>query len=203
VYPCDGAAHPLGALRGRGTLVRKTWILAGTAAAALVLAGCGSTSTGGSAASGGSSSSTSSSSPAADTDLASWESPLGTIVVDAKGQTAYMFDKDTAGSASACTGQCASLWFPVTSTSATPSVTGVSGTVGTAATADGKQQVTLDGHRLYTFSGDSGAQQVNGQGFMGLWWTVAPDGTKVTGTASSSSSSSSSSSASPTPDYSY
>jgi predicted lipoprotein with Yx(FWY)xxD motif len=117
---------------------------------------------------------------------------VGTIVVDAKGQALYMFDKDTAGSASACTGQCVSLWPALTTTSATPTVTGVTGDVGTAPTADGKQQVTLDGHRLYLFSGDSGAQQINGQGFMGLWWAVAPDGTKVTGTASSSGSSSSS-----------
>jgi predicted lipoprotein with Yx(FWY)xxD motif len=179
--------------------VRKTWILAASAAAALVLAGCGSTTASGSASSGGSSSSAGSTS-AASTDLASWESPLGTIVVDAKGQTVYMFDKDTAGAATACTGQCVSLWFPVTTTSSTPTVSGVTGDLGTAPWPDGTQQVTLDGHRLYTFSGDSGAQQVNGQGFMGVWWTVAPDGTKVTAAASSSSPSSSSSSA---PGYSY
>jgi predicted lipoprotein with Yx(FWY)xxD motif len=175
--------------------VRKTWILAATAAAALALAGCGSTSSGGSAASGGTSSSTSSSSAAAKTDLATWESPLGTVVVNTAGQTVYMFDKDTAGSPSACAGQCIPLWPALTTTSATPTVTGVTGDVGTAATADGKQQVTLDGHRLYVFSGDSGPQQVNGQGFMGLWWAVAPDGTKVTAAAPAASSSSSSATA--------
>jgi hypothetical protein len=38
---------------------------------------------------------------------------------------------------------------------------------------------------------------------MGLWWTVAPDGSKVTGTAASSSSSSAPTSASDQPSYSY
>jgi predicted lipoprotein with Yx(FWY)xxD motif len=170
--------------------VRKTWILAASAAAALVLAGCGSSSTSGGTASGGGDGTTSSSPAAATTDLAAWESPLGTIVVDSKGQTVYVFDKDTVGGDSACTGTCVPLWPALTTTSSTPTVTGVTGDVGTAPTADGRQQVTLDGHRLYLFSGDSGAQQTNGQGFMGLWWAVAPDGTKVTGTAASGSSSS-------------
>jgi predicted lipoprotein with Yx(FWY)xxD motif len=177
--------------------VRKTWILAASAAAALALAGCGSSSNAGSASSGGSTSTSGSSSAAATTDLASWQSPVGTVVVDAEGQTVYMFDKDTAGSASACTGTCVGLWPALTTTSSSPTVTGVTGDVGTAPTADGKQQVTLDGHRLYTFSGDPGAQQLNGQGFMGLWWVAAPDGTKVTATASSSSSASSSASGAP------
>jgi len=181
--------------------VRTTWILAATAAAALALAGCGSSSTSGGTASGGGGGTTSSS-PKAATELASWQGPLGTIVVDGKGQTVYMFDKDTAGAASACTGTCVPLWPAVTTTSSNPTVTGVTGDVGTAPTADGKQQVTLDGHRLYVFSGDSAAQQVNGQGFMGLWWAIAPDGTKVTGTAGSSSSSSSPS-PSDQPSYSY
>nr|WP_246324326.1 hypothetical protein [Petropleomorpha daqingensis] len=127
---------------------------------------------------------------------------MGTIVVDDKAQTVYVFDKDTPGAASACTGTCVPLWPALTTTSSTPTVTGVTGMVGTAPTADGKQQVTLDGHRLYVFSGDSAAKQTNGQGFMGLWWAVAPDGTKVTGTASSGSSSAPSSS-SGQPSYTY
>jgi predicted lipoprotein with Yx(FWY)xxD motif len=173
------------------------------AAGAMALAACGSGGYGGSGAASSSSSASgssggSASAAAATTDLAAWESPLGTIVVTGDGRAVYEFDKDTQGaSASACTGTCVPLWPALTTTSSTPSVTGVPGDVGTAPTADGKEQVTLDGHRLYTYSGDSGAQQVNGQGFMGLWWAVAPDGSKVTGTASSSGSSSSSSSSAP------
>ena len=181
--------------------MRKIGIITVFAAGALTLAACGSSGSGGSSAAAGTSGSSSSSSAAA-TDLASWQSPLGTIVVDSKAQTVYMFDKDTAGAPSACTGTCVPLWPALTTTSSSPTVTGFTGDVGTAPTADGKEQVTLDGHRLYVFSGDSGAQQVNGEGFMGLWWAVAPDGTKVTGTAASSSSSAPTG-ASDQPSYSY
>jgi predicted lipoprotein with Yx(FWY)xxD motif len=165
--------------------VRRIGIVTLVAAGALALAACGS---GGSGASSGSSSASgasggSASAAAAATDLAAWVSPLGSVVVDGTGRTVYAFDKDTAGAASACTGACVSLWPALTTTSSAPSVSGVTGEVGTAPTADGKEQVTLDGHRLYTFSGDSGTQQLNGQGYMGLWWAVAPDGTTVTATA--------------------
>jgi predicted lipoprotein with Yx(FWY)xxD motif len=158
------------------------------AAGAMALAACGSGGYGGSGAASSSSSASgssggSASAAAATTDLAAWESPLGSIVVDGTGRTVYVFDKDTAGAASACTGACVSLWPALTTTSSAPSVSGISGEVGTAPTADGKEQVTLDGHRLYTFSGDSGTQQMTGQGYMGIWWAVAPDGTKVTAMA--------------------
>jgi predicted lipoprotein with Yx(FWY)xxD motif len=106
--------------------------------------------------------------------------------------TVYAFDEDTPGSAtSACTGQCTSLWFPVTTTSSTPTGQGVTGRLGTAPTADGGKQVTLAGHRLYTFSGDGATGEVTGQGFMGLWWVVSPSGgelKKASGNAAASSS---------------
>jgi predicted lipoprotein with Yx(FWY)xxD motif len=175
--------------------VRTTWIWTTSAAAALLLAGCGSGGTNGAAAGAGGAAtgSASSSTPAASSVLATWQSPLGQIVIDGKGRTVYVFDKDSAGSgSSACTGTCASLWPAVTTTGAAPSVNGVSGTVGTIARADGSTQVTLDGHPLYTYSGDSASGQVTGQGFMGIWWVVSPSGSKVTGAAASSSAASSS-----------
>ena len=164
--------------------MRKVLVLAASLGAALLVAGCGS----GYSSSGGSSSSSSSSaggaSAAADV-LTTWEGPLGTIVVTGQGRAVYVFDKDTAGaSASACTGSCAGLWPAVTTTSSSPAVSGVTGQVGTAPGPGGAQQVTLDGHRLYTYSGDTGAQQTNGQAFMGIWWVVAPDGSKVTSSSS-------------------
>ena len=55
---------------------------------------------------------------------------------------------------------------------------------GTITWDDGTMQVTLGGMPLYTFSGDSDAGDVTGQGVQDVWWAVAPDGTKVTGTAS-------------------
>lgn len=170
--------------------MRKIFLTTAAAAGALVLAACG---TGANTASHGSTSSGAGASPAAANpaaDLKTFGSPLGAIVVDGKGMTVYAFGKDTPGSStSACVGACVSLWPAVTTTSATPSVQGVTGQVGTAPTAGGGKQVTLDGHRLYTFSGDSGSGQLNGQGYQHIWWVVSPAGSEITKTASSVSSS--------------
>jgi predicted lipoprotein with Yx(FWY)xxD motif len=172
--------------------VRTTILLTTLAAGALVLAGCanGGSGTGSSAAGGSSTAGGSPAAPSANADLATATTPLGTVVVDGKGRTVYEFDKDTVGAATtACTGQCASVWPEVTTSSSTPVVTGVTGTVGTAAGTGGAQQVTLDGHRLYTFSGDSKAGQVNGQAFMNIWWVFSPAGQLIKTAAAASSSS--------------
>ena len=174
--------------------MRKIFLTTAAAAGALALAACGTSgnsASSSSAAGGSTAGAPAAANPAA--DLKTFGSSLGAIVVDGKGMTVYVFDKDTAGSpTSACTGACVPLWPAVTTTSATPSVQGVTGQVGTAPTAGGGEQVTLDGHRLYTFSGDSGAGQLNGQGYMKLWYVVAPSGQKVEKAASSAAPSSSS-----------
>jgi predicted lipoprotein with Yx(FWY)xxD motif len=163
------------------------------AVGALALAGCSNGATGGSAGSGGSASSSAGTGGSA-TELKTFASPLGAIVVDGTGMTVYAFDKDTTGSStSACTGACVSLWSAVTTTASSPSVQGVTGSVGTAPTADGGKQLTLDGRRLYTFSGDSGSGQVSGQGYQNIWWVVSPAGQEIKQAASSSSASSSAS----------
>jgi predicted lipoprotein with Yx(FWY)xxD motif len=58
--------------------------------------------------------------------------------------------------------------------------------VGTITRDDGTKQVTLNGHPLYTYSGDSAAGDVAGQGVGGGWWVVGPDGAKMAGGQSSS-----------------
>jgi len=173
--------------------------LAGAALAALALAGCsgGSGSTGGSGGSGGSvgsssGSSSSASSTAGDT-LKTASSALGQIVVDGNGMTVYYYGQDTKGeSASTCTGACAAQW-PAVTASGTPKLTGVTGTVGTITGANGTKQVTIDGLPIYTYAGDSAAGDVNGQLIGNAWWAVAPDGSKITKSASGSSGSSGSS----------
>lgn len=171
--------------------MRKSWIATAGAAGLLALAGCGGGGSYGS--SGGSSAghSPAGTAAAAATALSTWTSPVGQIVVTGSGRAVYVFDKDAAGSGtSACTGTCASLWPAVTTTAAAPVVRGVTGTLGTIARPDGSRQVTLDGHPLYTYSGDSGSGKIGGQGFMNLWWVVSPGGTKVTTAPSAPSSSS-------------
>lgn len=131
---------------------------------------------------------TGSASPATSATLTTGSSTLGTIVVNGQGLTAYVFDHDSAGSGkSSCAGACIALWPAITSTTATPTVSGVSGSVATIALPDGKMQITLNGFPLYTYAADSAPGDVRGQGYGSIWWAVAPDGTKVTGSPATTS----------------
>jgi predicted lipoprotein with Yx(FWY)xxD motif len=124
--------------------------------------------------------------------LATGKTSLGTIVVDGKGDTVYEFTSDTANSGkSTCYSGCDSTWSPVTTTSANPTVKGVTGTVGEITRTGGAMQVTLGGMPLYTYSGDSKAGDVSGQGMMSTWYVVSPAGTQITKAPGSSSSGSS------------
>jgi predicted lipoprotein with Yx(FWY)xxD motif len=175
--------------------MRTTSILSTVlAVGAVVLAGCGSGYNGGgsagSASSGSSSSASSSPSSSAQAVLATADTALGHIVVDGKGMTVYVFDKDTPGSGkSACTGGCLAAWPAVVADSAHPEVDGVSGEVGTITRDDGTLQVTLAGQPLYLWASDKAPGDTTGQGVQGVWWVVKPDGTKITETAAPTASS--------------
>jgi predicted lipoprotein with Yx(FWY)xxD motif len=170
-----------------GTTVRNDLLMTAAAAATLALAGCASAASPGTAAGGGGGVSPAAASAA----LTTAKTPLGTVVVDGRGRTVYQFDKDTVGAvASACTGVCVGLWPELTTTSSAPKGSGVTGNIGTAPTTGGAEQLTLNGHRLYTFSGDTKAGQVNGQAYMNQWWVLAPSGQLIKHPAASSSSSS-------------
>lgn len=113
-------------------------------------------------------------------DAAVATSSLGDIVVDGKGMAVYFFDKDTAGSGtSACTGPCADLWPAVESASTTPVVDGVTGEIATITGTDGGNQITINGHPIYTYTPDTAAGDVTGQGFGGVWWVVSPAGEEI------------------------
>ena len=156
--------------------MRTTSIRTAAAALALLaLAGCGSSADGDGSSSGGDSGG-----GVANAVVATADSDLGEIVVDADGRTVYVFDKDTADSGlSACTGDCLDKWPPVTADSDDPAVDGVTGEIGTITRDDGSRQVTLGGMPLYLYAGDSQAGDVTGQAVGGIWWVVAADGTKV------------------------
>ncbi|MDJ0358085.1 hypothetical protein [Paenarthrobacter sp. PH39-S1] len=148
--------------------------------AALALTGCGAaaTSTGATSASAGAvSAAVTSSAPA---DLKTAKTPLGDIVVNGKGMSVYVFDKDIKDSGkSACNTACLAIWSPVTADSGTPAGEGVSAKVGVITTDAGTKQVTLDGMPLYVFSKDAVPGDVKGQGVLKIWWAIRPAGEKI------------------------
>jgi predicted lipoprotein with Yx(FWY)xxD motif len=97
-----------------------------------------------------------------------------TILTNAQGLTLYYRTADS--SSSVCSGGCASAWPPVLVTgSVTPtSSTSLPGKLSVSMNANG-EQVAYNGHPLYTYSGDSGPGQTNGQGFGGVWFVVTTD----------------------------
>jgi predicted lipoprotein with Yx(FWY)xxD motif len=140
------------------------------------------------ACSGGSGASASAPVPTASGDLLSAQpTSLGTILVDGKGRTVYEFANDKNGG-STCTGGCAANWpFVPAPTSLPTSLPGVSGHVGMTTRSDGARQVTIAGHPVYTFAGDSAPGQTNGQGVVldgGLWTAASPAGAPVTSAGS-------------------
>jgi predicted lipoprotein with Yx(FWY)xxD motif len=121
------------------------------------------------------------------------EDTLGTILVDSKGRTLYLFKKDS-GTKSACFGACASAWPPLRA-NGKPTVGGAANAsmVGTTTRSDEKPQVTYNGHPLYLYAGDERAGDTEGQGltaFGAAWYALSPAGDQVSARASSSGGSS-------------
>ncbi|HEX3308932.1 MAG TPA: hypothetical protein VHS32_22000 [Streptosporangiaceae bacterium] len=94
------------------------------------------------------------------------------VLTNADGLTLYWFVPDTATS-SKCFGSCAIYWPPVSgSPSAGP---GVTGKLGTIKRPGGGLQATYDGHPLYTYIGDRGPGQANGNDLDlngGFWYDI-------------------------------
>lgn len=177
---------------------RPISLLAVGAVAAIALAGCGSPgggSTGAAASSSGGPYSTGGGSTAAATPAAAKQpatgpakisrkkTNLGTILVDGRGRTLYLWVADKGGM-STCNGACAQAWPPVLTKGKPKASSGVNAALlGTTTRADGKTEVTYKGHPLYTFVGDKAPGDTTGQGsdgFGAAWWVVGTDGNAIT-----------------------
>ena len=183
------------------TTRKKFSLRAGGAAAAvgiaLIVAACGGSSSSHSAPASPSKSSSGSSSSQSGVQVTTAKGPMGTYLTGTSGRALYLWVADKGGK-SACSGTCAGVWPPVTTTS-TPNVSGgaVSADLGTITRSDGTKQVTYKGHPLYYYAADTKAGQTTGQGsnsFGAKWWLVAPSGSSITGSGSSGSASYSSTS---------
>ena len=120
---------------------------------------------------------------------------LGKILVDARGHTLYLFEKDKTAK-STCSGQCATFWPPLITSGKPIAAAGVKASLlGTTRRADGRLQVTYNHHPLYGFYKDTRKGQTKGQGldfFGGEWYAISPAGKTVEKEASSCTTSSSS-----------
>jgi predicted lipoprotein with Yx(FWY)xxD motif len=164
---------------------RPTTLLATALAvplAAVVVAGCG----GGNDNSGNSNSATVApaktvSSNASTVGLAK-NDKLGKVLVDANGNTLYLFEKDTKGK-SMCSGACATDWPPLTASGKPTAGDGADqAAIGTTMRSDGKSQVTYNGHPVYRYAGDTQPGEANGQGlnaFGAEWYAVGKSGNAV------------------------
>jgi predicted lipoprotein with Yx(FWY)xxD motif len=108
---------------------------------------------------------------------------LGTIIVDGRSHTLYLFEKDKNGK-SKCSGACATNWPPLL-TKGKPKASGSvkASKLGTTKRSDGTTQVTYGGHPLYTFVADHNKPgSTKGEGldaFGAEWYVVGTNGKKI------------------------
>jgi predicted lipoprotein with Yx(FWY)xxD motif len=99
-----------------------------------------------------------------------------TVLTNTSGLTLYWFAPDTSATPK-CTGSCTAYWPPV---SGNPEAgPGVTGKLGTIKRPGGGLQATYDGHPLYTYIGDNGPGQAQGNNLNlngGLWYEVRVSG---------------------------
>ena len=144
----------------------------------------------------------------AGTKVAVASSGLGRVLVDGRGRTLYLFEKDRRGKSS-CTGQCATYWPPLIASGRPRATAGAKASLlGTTKRADGRLQVTYNHHPLYTFVQDTKKGQTNGEGtdaFGAEWYAVSAAGAKVekADTASSGASDPAPGGYDPAPGYGY
>lgn len=108
---------------------------------------------------------------------------LGTVLVNAKGHTLYVFAKDKRSKVT-CTGSCAQFWPPLKWKSGKLKAGGAatSRLLGLDMDPAGGRVVTYSKWPLYTYTGDSAAGQANGQNLNlngGKWYVISAKGKVV------------------------
>ena len=104
-------------------------------------------------------------------------SNLGSILVDERGMTLYLFTKDGPGT-SACEGQCLVNWPPLLGVPREGD--GVDDSLlGSFVRADGRTQATYNGWPLYYWVKDAKPGDTTGQDVQGVWFVLDRDGEPV------------------------
>ena len=105
------------------------------------------------------------------------DSSLGSILVDGKGMTLYMFAKDSANT-SVCTGACLVAWPPLLG-KPTPGAGVDDSKLGSFTRSDGTTQATYKGWPLYYWKDDQKPGDVLGQNVSGVWFVLDRDGDPI------------------------
>ena len=107
---------------------------------------------------------------------------LGRILVDSRGRSLYLFEKD-ARNRSACYTDCAKFWPPILTSAKPVAGPGVKASLlGMTTRTGGSHQVTYAGHPLYRYSLDKQPRQTKGEAskaFGAEWYVVSPSGKKI------------------------
>lgn len=97
------------------------------------------------------------------------ETSKGKTLVDTKGMTLYVYDRDT-GSKSSCTGMCAQNWPPLAAAADAKN----SGHWSVITRDDGSKQWAYRGKPVYHWSKDTKPGDVTGDGVAGAWHAARP-----------------------------
>ena len=160
--PTQTRPHPAGPRHHRGLAAA-----AALAATTAVLAACGSSSTASTGSVAGATS------PVVRVGMATVNGSSEQVLTAAGGDTLYYLTRDSATDVT-CTGSCAGVWPPLLLASGQPTAVSALPHSLTAYSGGNGRQVEYDGHPLYTYSGDSGPDQSNGEGLDGVWFVATP-----------------------------
>ncbi|MDY6819614.1 MAG: hypothetical protein SVG88_13225 [Halobacteriales archaeon] len=110
---------------------------------------------------------------------------LGDILADRKGQTVYMYEKDTQGeTTSKCTGDCADMWPKVTvktqaqAVEVGPNVKAETNSYALFATGGNQSHVMVNGWPIYIYKKDEKPGDAKGQGVNGHY-VLDPSGKPI------------------------
>jgi predicted lipoprotein with Yx(FWY)xxD motif len=166
--------------------MRKTGLaLAALGSLAVFLSACASSSSSSAGPAYGGGAATSAASPTASSDSGTMASQpkttvltirktkIGYVLANAQGYTLYWYSRDVkGGGSSACTGQCLSTWPAVTGKPAPVSGIKLNGILGTITRPGGTVQATYNGYPLYTYAGDNGPGDTEGNDVGGVWHVI-------------------------------
>jgi predicted lipoprotein with Yx(FWY)xxD motif len=97
------------------------------------------------------------------------ETSKGKALVDPKGMTLYIFDRDSAGKSN-CTGQCAQNWPPFAASANAQAASDWS----VITRDDGSRQWAYKGKPLYTWTKDTRPGDATGDGVNNVWHIARP-----------------------------